>query len=1086
CTEDTRKEILEELMEWAKDDSSRPIYWMNGMAGTGKTTIAYSFCQQLLGEQLLGASFFSSRSEDETADPARIFPTIAYQIARHSPAFSSALLVSLDKEEASGRTPLESQFQKLILNPAKASASALRQRRLTIVCDGFDECKGLKQISEILSLLITHLLELPIKIFISSRPEAEITSEFTSSDHREFVLHNVEDYFVRRDIEIFLHDRFQKIRTKKRIQELWPTKVQLEKLLDLSGLLFIYAATVCLFVGDPDIPNDTTQNALDTILSYDAKDPSSEASYKSLDVLYTGILAAAYEKSGTETTQKMLRVIVAAQTPLSRTAIAELLKLSPRGIELGKALLSLRSVISVPDDSSQPVKIFHASFPDFLFDPTRSGQKHHLAPGKSHRFLAEKCLEMLARLLTKDNICGLKDKNERASQVDIRTHIPETLDYACTNWIFHFLQTKDIGTLEQQAAQFFEERQVLHWIECMSLLGRLDVALKMLRKIEHSATVTMEARRCVSQCFDVIQEHPLEIYYSALIWLPRKSILRERFSGSRVHWEICCGLANRWEPCEHIMRATYWVTSIMFSQDGQQVVSGSHKTIQIWNVETGEKKQKLEGHSDWVRSVAFSSDGQQVVSGSRDKTIQIWNVETGEEKQKLEGHSHWVSSVAFSPDGQQVVSGSDDKTIRIWNVETGEEKQKLEGHSHWVTSVAFSPDGQQVVSGSDDKTIRIWNVETGEEKQRLEGHSDYVTSVAFSPDGQQVVSGSHDKTIRIWNVETGEEKQKLEGHSHRVRSVAFSPDGQQVVSGSGDKTIRIWNVETGKEKQKLEGHSDWVSSVAFSPDGQQVVSGSRDKTIRIWNVETGDEKQNLEGHSDYVTSVAFSLDGQKVVSGSHDKTIWIWNVETEEEKQKLEGHSHWVSSVAFSPDGQQVVSGSHDQTIRIWNVETGEEKQKLEGHSHWQVVSGSGDKTIQIWNVETGEEKQKLRGHSEWVTSVAFSPDGQQVVSGSDDKTIQIWNVETGEGKQKLEGHSHYVTSVAFSPDGQQVVSGSNDKTIRIWNVKTGEEKQKLEGHSDYVTSVAFSPDGQQVVSGSHDKTIQIWNVETGEEKQKL
>ncbi|THU84641.1 hypothetical protein K435DRAFT_971061 [Dendrothele bispora CBS 962.96] len=350
--------------------------------------------------------------------------------------YESAIQEIKDATLKIGRTPLESQFRKLILNPAKASAFALKQKRLTIVCDGFDECKGLKQISEILSLLITHSLDLPIKIFISSRPEAEITSKFTSPDyHQKFVLHNVEGHFVRRDIKVFLCNCFQEIRTEKHISEPWPTEVQLEKLLDLSGLLFIYAATVCLFVSDPNIPNDTTQRALDTILSYNAKDLRNEASYKRLDELYAGILAAAYEKNGTGTMQNILRVIVAAQTPLSRTAIAELLELETQSIAFGKALSSLRSVISVPDDSSQPVKIFHASFPDFLFDSIRSGQTHHIAPEESHRFLAEKCLEFLAHLLTKDNICGLKDKNKRASKADIRAHIPETLDYASSNSI---------------------------------------------------------------------------------------------------------------------------------------------------------------------------------------------------------------------------------------------------------------------------------------------------------------------------------------------------------------------------------------------------------------------------------------------------------------------------------------------------------------------------------------------------------------------------------------------------------------------------------------------------------------------------
>ena len=81
--------------------------------------------------------------------------------------------------------------------------------------------------------------------------------------------------------------------------------------------------------------------------------------------------------------------------------------------------------------------------------------------------------------------------------------------------------------------------------------------------------------------------------------------------------------------------------------------------------------QKLEGHSGGVSSVAFSHDGKQVVSGSWDKTLRIWDAVTGKEVQKLEGHSHWVNSVAFSHDGKQVVSGSNDKTLRIWDQATG-------------------------------------------------------------------------------------------------------------------------------------------------------------------------------------------------------------------------------------------------------------------------------------------------------------------------------------------------------------------------------------------------------------------------------
>lgn len=71
CVEGTRTDIIERVMKWCKDPSpeSPAIYWLSGMAGTGKSTIAYTICQQLCGDksgnddaaQRLGASFFCSR-----------------------------------------------------------------------------------------------------------------------------------------------------------------------------------------------------------------------------------------------------------------------------------------------------------------------------------------------------------------------------------------------------------------------------------------------------------------------------------------------------------------------------------------------------------------------------------------------------------------------------------------------------------------------------------------------------------------------------------------------------------------------------------------------------------------------------------------------------------------------------------------------------------------------------------------------------------------------------------------------------------------------------------------------------------------
>lgn len=56
CTPETRQELLDRLEHWALDTSSdsSPIFWLSGMAGTDKSTVAYTLCQ------CFAASFFCS------------------------------------------------------------------------------------------------------------------------------------------------------------------------------------------------------------------------------------------------------------------------------------------------------------------------------------------------------------------------------------------------------------------------------------------------------------------------------------------------------------------------------------------------------------------------------------------------------------------------------------------------------------------------------------------------------------------------------------------------------------------------------------------------------------------------------------------------------------------------------------------------------------------------------------------------------------------------------------------------------------------------------------------------------------------
>ncbi|KAF5347097.1 hypothetical protein D9757_014980 [Collybiopsis confluens] len=143
CLEGTRAKILENIQRWAENASESTGYWIWGMAGTGKSTIAMSACNlfKKSEECALVASFFCSRQIEECRDYRTIIPTLAYQLARGFRRFAVVLrdIYNADPEIASKQP--EEQVLKLLIEPWKAVLAFQNQERVpVIVLDALDEC----------------------------------------------------------------------------------------------------------------------------------------------------------------------------------------------------------------------------------------------------------------------------------------------------------------------------------------------------------------------------------------------------------------------------------------------------------------------------------------------------------------------------------------------------------------------------------------------------------------------------------------------------------------------------------------------------------------------------------------------------------------------------------------------------------------------------------------------------------------------------------------------------------------------------------------------------------------------------------
>lgn len=240
------------------------------------------------------------------------------------------------------------------------------------------------------------------------------------------------------------------------------------------------------------------------------------------------------------------------------------------------------------------------------------------------------------------------------------------------------------------------------------------------------------------------------------------------------------------------------VYSVAFSPDGKWIASASSDdTVRIWNILSGKETRKLDS-KDIAFSVAFSPDGKQIASAPGDgngNTVQIWDVESGEKIRCFEGQLYRMYFAVFSPDGKLIGLAFDGSTISLCDIETGKVIRIFKGHTDRVLSIAFNPDGKQIVSASEDKTVRVWDVETGEEIHRFEGHKYEVMSAMFSPNGKQIVSVDSYYNVYIFDVESGAIFQKSEICD---KAVSFSPDGKQLVSGES-KDVIIWEFEPLQE-----------------------------------------------------------------------------------------------------------------------------------------------------------------------------------------------------------------------------------------------------------------------------------------------
>ncbi|KAL5341946.1 hypothetical protein BJX70DRAFT_11388 [Aspergillus crustosus] len=657
CLENTRVALLKDVEHWATTKDSQPVFWLQGIAGTGKTTIAKTIARTFSENSSLAASFFFSRGAGDRGNATKLIGTLIHQLCTRS-TLEHSLRTELQTiiHQTIRATPdittkaYGEQWEHLFMRPLmmlQCRFPTLRWKHILVVIDALDECDPVQDIGLIIELLVQtrQFYSIPIRFFLTGRPEVAVSYHIQRIKGNVdcIVLHNIERSVVECDILTLVRHQFGQISEKLQYSPGWPSSEQILIIVSRARGLFIYAATVCRVIGSSHSKHLLRQFLVDD------KRASSHLAH-----MYNLIIAQGLGRTDTdfvEVTIPFFRLIIGSLAALvdnlSINVLHMLLTSHPPPAAEPKSLVedldpdtvkdTLRqfsSVLDIPDNRDLPVRIFHPSFREYLFSSRAQGVEHsQLQPSDVHEHLLCCCFAILHTDLRKD-ICRLVDPSANSATVDganLAQYLPPHAQYACKYWISHMesLSGAVLQSIIADDGPFdkFCGAKILYWLEAMSLLRMIPVTIQTVAKLlplfsnnEIIGRSTLVLRDTFSFLVNnrvIIEQSPLQIYCSALLFSPSRSLLRDIFANEIPNW-----LSERPDVSE------YWPISVT-----------------------------MDASAGEARAIDLSADGTLLVSAHSEPVICVWDVATGFLIRKIETHAHDMWSIAFTPNARIIASG---------------------------------------------------------------------------------------------------------------------------------------------------------------------------------------------------------------------------------------------------------------------------------------------------------------------------------------------------------------------------------------------------------------------------------------------
>ncbi|KAJ0165378.1 Vegetative incompatibility protein HET-E-1 [Colletotrichum tanaceti] len=568
----------DDFCRWRDDDQSR-LLWIKGDPGKGKTMLLCGIVDELenmSADTRILAYFFCQATEVRLNNATAVLRGLIYQLLDQEPSLIGRVRKKYDHagkklfEDANSWDALSKMLINILEEPSLQNTY--------LVIDALDECET--DLDQLLHLIIQLSSSSRAKLIVSSRNWPDIEDALVEDTQKVRLSLELNQNSISAAVGKYIEYKVNQLVRSKRYDSATRDAVQ-QHLTSNADDTFLWVALVCQELADPKVRRRHTRARLHLFPP-------------GLDPLYARMMDRVFGSHDARLCRQVLSLVSVVYRPLSVAELASLVESlgdhADDADSLEEIIAYCGSLLTVREGV---VYFVHQSAKDFLLK-NESERIYPHGVAQENRTIASRSIQVMAGTLRRD-IYNLRAPGFPINQVKPPDPDPLALArYSCVYWVSHLADGSHAGQEQHEQglqddgpAHAFLKEHYLHWLEALSLLESVSEGILQMSKLVHLVRVSAEMPNLMNLARDglrfvrthrpSIESSPLQVYTSALIFSPRRSIVRELFCQQEPAWVVTKPtMEDEWDAC----------------------------------------LQTLEGHSSSVASVAFTGDGTQLASAS--------------------------------------------------------------------------------------------------------------------------------------------------------------------------------------------------------------------------------------------------------------------------------------------------------------------------------------------------------------------------------------------------------------------------------------------------------------------------------------